>query len=120
MAHTWYDLTKLTGTADFTVQKVRLTASEIAIEGNFELPPMAKMSYEDQIFVAQFIKAHGSIKQMEELFGVSYPTIKSRLNKIGSQLNFIEVINKPDANDVLDKLERGEITPEKAIESLRE
>ncbi len=37
------------------------------------------------------MRCHGSIKQMEKYFGVSYPTIKNRLNKIGSQLSFVEI-----------------------------
>ena len=58
---------------------------------------------------------------MEKSFGVSYPTIKNRLNKIGSQLSFVEIDPSPapSAGDVLDELERGELTVAQALERLK-
>src|SRR5215470_2576508 len=114
--HDWQDLTNLTAGQALTVERVRLTASQVAIEGRFELPPLARLNAEDQIFVAAFVRCHGSIKQMEKYFGVSYPTIKNRLNKIGSQLAFVEIEQGPDtepaesAGSTLDRLSRGELT----------
>ena len=91
----------------------------IAIEGEFDLPALAKLSDEDQVFVAHFIRTHGSIKEMEQAFGVSYPTIKARLNKIGSQLKFVEVTPALNREEILGKLERGEMSAKEAAEKLR-
>ena len=101
------------------VSKVRLKESGIGIEGSFELPPLARLSYEDQVFVAAFVRAHGSIKEMESVYGVSYPTIKSRLNRLSEKLKFVEVQTVADRDDVLAKLERGEISAAEAAERLR-
>ena len=60
------------------------------------MPPLARLTAEDQIFVAAFVRCHGSIKQMEKFFGVSYPTIKNRLNRIGALLPFAEIDPQPD------------------------
>src|SRR2546427_10888294 len=87
----WQALTKLTGGQPIEIERVRLVADEVAIEGRFELPPLARLSAEDQIFVAAFVRSHGSIKQMEEFFGVRYPTIKNRLNRIGAMLPGAEI-----------------------------
>lgn len=94
MASDWQELTRLTQGAPMTVEKVRLPGSGIAIEGSFELPPLARLVQEDQIFVTAFLGCHGSLKDMEELFGISYPTVKNRLNRIVAQLEFVE-INPP-------------------------
>ncbi|HEX7795555.1 MAG TPA: DUF2089 domain-containing protein [Vicinamibacterales bacterium] len=109
------------------MERVRLVESGVAIEGPFTLPPLAQLSAEDQVFVAAFVRCHGSIKQMEQYFGVSYPTIKNRLNKIGSQLSFVEIEQgsetetRPAArSDVLDRLARGELTVQQALERLKE
>jgi hypothetical protein len=118
----WHDLTDLTGERDFVVTGVRLKDSGISLEGEFELPPLASLRYEDQVFVGEFVRCHGSIKHMEKAFGVSYPTIKNRLNRIAAQLNLVEVDVEPatdSSSDVLDLLESGEITPEQAAERLR-
>ena len=94
MASDWQELTRITEGAPLTVEKVRLTGRDLAIEGSFELPPLARLVQEDQIFVTAFLRCHGSIKEMEALFGISYPTVKNRLNRIAAQLDYVE-INPP-------------------------
>jgi hypothetical protein len=114
----WQELTRLTQGAPLVIERVRLTESGIAIEGDFELPSLARLSAEDQVFVMAFVRSEGTIKEMERIFGVSYPTIKSRLNKIAGQLQFVETVYTPPKQDVIAALERGEITAEEAIERL--
>lgn len=119
MKKDWAYLTKMTGGKPITIERVRVEEDNIAVEGAFELPPLARLRAEDQVFVAVFVKSHGSIKQMEKQFGISYPTVKSRLNKIGEQLDFVRVeTTTEDRSEVLDQLDRGEISVEEAIQSL--
>jgi hypothetical protein len=120
MAHDWQDLTALTGAKEFSVTAVRLKQTGIVVEGEFDLPPLARLTYEDQVFVAMFVRTHGTIKEMEPIFGVSYPTIKSRLNRIAQQLEFVRVTQTTDREDVLAKLERGEISAKEATERLKQ
>jgi hypothetical protein len=123
MASEWHDLTDLVGERPFVITGVRLQDSDIAVGGDFELPLLARLRQEDQVFVAEFVRCHGSIKHMEKAFGVSYPTIKNRLNRITDQLHLVhvEVSSEPESSssDVLDRLERGEITAAQAAERLR-
>jgi len=112
----WQELTSLTRGQQFVVERVRLSGG-VAIEGEFELPQLAQLSLEDQVFVTAFVRCHGSIKEMERIFGVSYPTIKSRLNRIGQSLTFVETDPAPSRADVIDRLRRGDID---ATEALRE
>jgi hypothetical protein len=114
----WQDLTRITQGAPMIVERVRLVNSGIAVEGEFELPPLARLSGEDQVFVIAFLKCDGSIKEMERIFGISYPTVKSRLSRIADQLQFVEHIAVSGKEDILSSLERGEITAEEAIERL--
>jgi hypothetical protein len=114
----WQELTALTQGAPLVVERVRLTDKDICIEGRFELPQLAKLAAEDQVFIAAFLKSHGSIKEMEQVFGVSYPTIKGRLNRIAAALEFVETDPKPTRAEVLDRLKRGEISAQDAIREL--
>jgi len=116
----WQELTRLTGGASFVVERVRLVDKNIAIEGSFTPPQLARLTAEDQVFVAAFLRSHGSIKEMEQMFGVSYPTVKARLTRIAGSLEFIDESPAPPRNDVLEKLERGEITPAQAIAALED
>jgi len=114
----WQALTELTQGRPLVVERVRLADRGIAIEGAFELPRLAQLSAEDQVFVAAFVRSHGSIKEMEAVFGVSYPTVKARLNRIAQALQLVEVDPMPSRAEVLERLKRGEITAEEAIAEL--
>ena len=121
----WQTLTRLTAGAPFEIERVRLTVQDVAIEGRFELPPLAQLPAEDQIFVAAFVRCHGSIKQMEQFFGVSYPTIKNRLNRIGARLPFAEIAPEPErppvtpTGELLSQLERGTLSVNEVLRQLR-
>ena len=123
----WQALTRLTAGAPFEIERIRLIDQDVAIEGRFELPPLAQLAAEDQIFVAAFVRCHGSIKQMEQFFGVSYPTIKNRLNRIGALLPFAEIDPEPEpdrpavtaSGDLLSQLERGTLSVDEVLRQLR-
>jgi hypothetical protein len=114
----WQELTQLTQGQHLFIERVRLTEKNISIEGSFEMPQLARLSQEDQVFVTAFIRSHGSIKEMEQTFGVSYPTIKSRLNRIAGSLEYVESNPAPSRAEILDRLSRGELTADQAIHDL--
>ena len=89
----------------------------LALEGEFEVQALARLALEDQLFVVAFVRHHGSIKQMERLFGISYPTVKNRLNAIGAVLD--SSFDVPSSNlPVLERLAAGEITVDEAVEEI--
>ncbi|HTZ82660.1 MAG TPA: DUF2089 family protein, partial [Candidatus Acidoferrales bacterium] len=91
---------------------------DIVVEGSFELPQLARLAMDDQIFITAFVRSHGSIKEMERIFGVSYPTIKSRLTRIANSLEFVETSASPSKAEILERLQQGEITAEEAIREM--
>jgi len=114
----WQELTRLTQGRPIIVERVRLADKDIAIEGSFELPQLARLSLEDQVFVTAFVRSHGSIKEMERIFGVSYPTIKARLNRIAEGLEFVDTNPTPSQGEIVERLKRGEMTADDAIHAL--
>jgi hypothetical protein len=114
----WQELTHLAQGQPVVVERVRIAGKDIVIEGSFELPQLARLNLEDQVFIIAFVRSHGSIKEMEQVFGVSYPTIKSRLTRIANSLEFVETDPKPSRADILDRLKRGEISAQDAIREL--
>lgn len=120
MKKDWHELTQLTRGKPMVIERVRLEDQGIAIEGEFELPQLARLNIEDQVFVTAFMRSHGSIKEMEQVFGISYPTVKSRLTRIAQSLEFVETNPRPSRAEILDQLKRGEITADQAIRLMEE
>ena len=114
----WQELTHLTQGHPIVVERVRIADKDIAIEGRFELPQLARLAMDDQIFITAFVRSHGSIKEMERIFGVSYPTIKARLNRIAGGLEFVETNPTPSKAEILERLQQGDITAEDAIREM--
>jgi len=99
------------------IVRMACTACGVSMEGNFEFAPLAQLSLDDQAFVMAFVRSHGSIKKIENLFGISYPTVKNRLNAISAALD--RRFQAPSPNlYILEQLSRGEITVEEALEKL--
>jgi hypothetical protein len=101
----------------FKVTRLACLTCQVSLEGQIELPTLAQLSLEDQAFVMAFVRHHGSIKKMESLFGISYPTVKNRLNAIAAALDKSMQAPSPRAY-VLEQLSRGQITVEEALDKL--
>jgi hypothetical protein len=94
--------------------RLKCSACDLALEGKLELPPLARLDRAEQRFVEAFVRTHGNIKKMEELFSISYPTVKNRLNAIARKLDNAS----DDRGAVLDRLARGEISVDEALKLL--
>ena len=114
----WQDLLRIAQGSPMVVERVRMPEKQITVEGAFTLPELARLSLEDQVFITAFLRSHGSIKEMEQVFGVSYPTIKARLNRIAGLLEFVDTNPSPSRAEVLERLNRGEIGADEAIRAL--
>lgn len=101
------------------MQIVRMACRRCAVtlEASFDVPALARLPAADQAFVVAFVRHHGSIKKMEQLLGVSYPTVKNRLRAIGAALDRSFDAPSPNAT-VLDQLAAGTITVDQAIERI--
>ncbi len=99
------------------VARLACPSCKLAIEGEFEVSPLGKLSVDDQAFVIAFLRHHGSLKKMESIFGISYPTVKNRLNAIAAALD--KNFEAPSPNlYVLEQVSRGELTVAEALERL--
>ena len=117
-ASDWQDLLRIAQGGPLVVERVRVPEKGITVEGAFTLPELARLSLEDQVFVTAFLRSHGSIKEMEQVFGVSYPTIKARLNRLSEGLNFVETDPSPSGVEILEQLAGGQISADEAITEL--
>ena len=76
------------------VKRLRCESCETEVDGLYPLPPLSSLSSEDQIFIQQFVKSSGSLKEMAKLTKVSYPTVRNKLNEIIEKLKSAEIENE--------------------------
>ena len=72
--------------ADLLVKRCLCTVCQTEVEGAYSLPPLARLSADDQILVARLVLASGSLKDLARTYGVSYPTIRNRLDALREKL----------------------------------
>jgi len=86
----------------------------VAVEGSFRLPRVALLPADEAAFLAEYVLAGFSIKDMEKRVGMSYPAIRARLDRI---IESMKKLSAPEAarQAILDRLERGELSADEAI-----
>lgn len=102
-----------------TLTRASCTDCQVTLEAEFEVSALGKLSQDDQIFVMAFLHHHGSIRKMESVFGISYPTVKNRLNAVIGRLDANFQVPSTNAI-VLEQLAKGEISVEEALERMEE
>ena len=102
------------------VTKLQCTHCHTTIENEFELSKLASLTKEQYHFIEIFLKSRGNIKEVEKELGISYPTVRGKLNDIIAALGYADKKSETDESKVVSMLEKGEITPEEALRMLRE
>jgi hypothetical protein len=99
------------------ITKLQCTHCHTTIENEFELSNFATLSKEQLGFIETFLKCRGNIKEVEKELGVSYPTVRGKLDDIISSLGYstTKKVEKIDRKKIILMLEKGEITAEEAI-----
>lgn len=72
------------------VKRLDCLACSTAVEGSFELPVLARLMPEDQVFLLNLVKCSGSLKDMAKAYGVSYPTVRNRLDALIDRITVLE------------------------------
>ena len=68
--------------APLIVTSLSCEACDTVVSGTFELPLLAKLSADEQVFITDFVKSSGSLKIMAQKLGLSYPTVRNLLDDI--------------------------------------
>ena len=97
---------------------------DTAIEGNYEPCGFCRLSEQGLGFVETFIRCRGNIREVERELGVSYPTVRGRLDAVIRELGYeVEPGGEPEINarrgEILQQLDAGEISAAEATRLLR-
>lgn len=113
---------------EMVVTRLRCTHCDTAIEGTFEVSRLSQLAREQLEFVEIFLKSRGNIKEVERELGISYPTVRGRLDTVIEALGYrVEPAPAEETTrakqmkrkEILDALNRGELSSEDAVKLLK-
>jgi hypothetical protein len=110
------------------VSELTCEESGVTIRGRFEVPRYAALDAEQAQFLETFLRCRGMLNSVERELGMSYPTVRARLDGLLEALELSPVKEDAPKKDksaekkqkILDQLERGEITAEEAKNKLKQ
>lgn len=114
--------------AELYISELTCEESGVTIRGRFAIPKYSKLDKDQTRFLDTFLRCRGMLSSMEKELGISYPTVRSRLESLLDALDMIPIKESTRQKDkeadkrrkILDLLEKGEITAEEAKSRIRE
>ena len=112
-----------------SVTKLYCHKCSTTIEGDFQPCGFCSLPEEDLNFIKVFIKCRGSIKDVEKEMGISYPTVRGKLDAVIKSLGLESTVHeyniknddkKKEIDEILDRLSRGELNPNEAVEKIKD
>jgi len=100
--------------------RLKCDSCSTVVENEFELSKFDYLNSEQLSFIEVFLKSRGNIKDVEKELGISYPTVRAKLDEVIIALGYTVAKQKPstDKKEVVDMLEKGEITADEALRML--
>ena len=117
---------------DIIITECRCEDCQLQMRGEFQLGKMASLSQDELTFIQVFLSARGNLSEVERILGISYPTIRNKIDEINEVLtqnktgtyslnqpieNVFDIKNAGDyRKDILRKVADGELSPAEAVE----
>ena len=105
--------------SNLEITEYHCNSCNTTIKGNFKIGDLANLNSAQQEFVKTFICCQGSIKEVEKVLKISYPTVKNRLQEITKILCPSKTNNSSKKLSVLEKIEKGEISVQQALKEMK-
>jgi hypothetical protein len=107
-----------------TVTRLYCRTCDTTVEGHFTLGRFYQLTPEQMAFVETFIRCEGKLTRVQEELGMSYPTVRSRLNDVIRALGYEVSESKPEISpeerrSILEQLASGEISSQEAVQLLQ-
>jgi hypothetical protein len=100
--------------AKLRVSEIECTECETQFSGQFEIPALLNLSEGDLQFIFDFVRCSGSLKKMATGQGISYPTLRNRLNKLIETLEKIRPQQAVTKSKILQLVDEGKLSVKEA------
>ena len=104
--------------ARMNITELKCIKCNTTVQGNFPINKLMSLSEEDREFLITFLRSRGNIKEVQERIGISYPTVKNKLDKLLTALGLTNEMQTPSRTEILDALKNGKISADEAVNLL--
>ncbi len=112
---------------ELTISGLHCHTCHTRIESQYSTCPFCRLQQQSLDFIESFVKNRGNIKEMERELGISYPTVRNRLNAVIAELGYEVRADAPapgessdKRREILKRLNEGEISAEEAAEQIKQ
>jgi hypothetical protein len=106
---------------DLEVRGLHCLSCGTDVQGHFAPCPFCRMSTDQTIFLQLFVQSRGNLTEVEKILGVSYPTVRGKLDEIIGLLGTPAVRSpRPDRRTVLERIAMGDLSPEQGLAQIRQ
>jgi hypothetical protein len=74
------------------ISECKCESCNLVLRGEFQADPFSTLSGDQLVFVRVFLRARGNLSEVEKVLGVSYPTIRNKLDEINSALDRVDTV----------------------------
>ncbi len=99
--------------------RLRCTSCQATVQGKLPVSGLALLATEQQQFIEAFLVSRGNIKEVERELGISYPTVRKKLDEVVQALGHAPLAHRRDREEILEAIERGEISPQEGIAAMK-
>jgi hypothetical protein len=106
---------------ELEVRGLHCASCDTDVHGHFTPCPFCRLTVEQATFLQLFVQSRGNLTEVEKTLGVSYPTVRGKLDEIISLIGAPAArAPRPDRRSVLERIATGELTPERGLAELRQ
>jgi hypothetical protein len=108
------------------VREVWCPACDVSVRGHFAQCEFCALPEEQLNFLRLFVARRGNLREVERELGISYPTVRARLDELLRALDYVVTVGSPildrreHKRQVMEELREGRVTPQEALDRLRE
>ena len=102
------------------INKYSCGGCEVEYLGNFQLPRLARLGAAHQLLAEKFLLAGGNLKELAQLEGITYPTLRKQIDALIEELQAIKLEDNQQIADILEKVESGDLPAEAAERLIKE
>ncbi len=106
--------------AQTEIARVHCSACGVGYDGGFGLPRLARLTPAHQHLAERMTLAGGNLKQVAAEMDISYPTLRKQVDALIAALQALRAHDAERTQRLLDEVERGDTTPERAARLIGE